>query len=245
MNKPKYTKIVKKSDVVKIFPKDFLPINENENAIKLYFKAIKVSRNTKTHNFPKLMRFFSLFQLVNFTLKNKRVFDFVECGCWKGHSTFMISTLIKKRKKNVKFHIFDSFEGLSKSTKNDKIYHSKNKTEKERIEKYFKSNENFVKNKVLGSFNFTKTYKGWIPERFSEIKNKKFSFIHIDVDLYKPTLDCLKFFYPRLVKGGVIVCDDYNVTGFPGAKVAWDEFFKGKKNQFFFQNPLGGCYLIK
>ena len=121
----------------------------------------------------------------------------MECGCWKGHSTFMIASLIKKRKKNVKLHIFDSFEGLSKSTKNDKIYHSKNKTEKERIEKYFKSNENFVKNKVLRSFNFTKTYKGWIPERFSEIKNKKFSFVHVDVDLYKPTLDCLKFFLPK------------------------------------------------
>ena len=45
---------------------------------------------------------------------------------------------IKKRKKNVKFHIFYSFEGLSKSTKNDKIYHSKKKTEKEKIENLFK-----------------------------------------------------------------------------------------------------------
>ena len=49
------------------------------------------------------------------------------------------------------------------------------------------------------------------------------------MDLYKPITDTLEFFYPKLVKGGIIICDDYNSTQFPGAKRAWDEFFKDKK----------------
>ena len=53
---------------------------------------------------------------------------------------------------------------------------------------------------------------------FWEIKDEKFSFIHIDVDLFEPTFESLKFFYPRLKKGGIIVCDDYNFTDFPGQK---------------------------
>ena len=37
-------------------------------------------------------------------------------------------------------------------------------------------------------------FKGWIPDRFDEIALKKFCLVHIDVDLYQPTLDSLNFF---------------------------------------------------
>ena len=75
--------------------------------------------------------------------------------------------------------------------------------------------------------------------------NLKFSFVHIDVDLYQPTLDCLEFFFPKLVSGGIIVCDDYNSSQFPGAKNAWDYYFKDKKINLFYEQPFGGCFLIK
>jgi O-methyltransferase len=245
MTLPKYTKIRSKKDIVKIFPKDFLPIFKKDKIIQLYFEGIKKSKNSQNDNFPKLMRFFSMMQVVSHVLKKRKVYDFVECGCWKGHSSYLISKLIYSSQKRLSFHIFDSFEGLSKSTIEDSLYHRKRLDDKKRISNFFSSNENFVKNYVLKSFSFVKTYKGWIPSKFYQIKNKKFSFIHVDVDLYKPTIESLSFFYPRLVDGGVMVCDDYNVTGFPGAKKAWDDFFKNKKIKFFFQNPLGGCFIIK
>ena len=244
--KPKYTKLFnKKKDIQFVFPKDFLPIYENSYSIKLYYEGIKKSNNLHTDNFSKRMRFFSLFQNVEFILKKKKVYDFVECGCWKGHSSFIISKLINKKKKKIKFHIFDSFAGLSNSTNEDEIYHRKKKKDKIKIQKYFNSDEYFVEKKVLKDFNFIKIYKGWIPKRFKDFKINKISLIHLDVDLYKPTLDSLKFLYPKLVKGGIIICDDYNVTGFPGATRAWDKYFKNKEYSFFHQNPLGGCYLIK
>jgi hypothetical protein len=48
--------------------------------------------------------------------------------------------------------------------------------------------------------------------------------VHLDVDLYEPTLACLEYFYSRLAAGGVIICDDYGAPLFPGARRAWDEF---------------------
>jgi len=69
--------------------------------------------------------------------------------------------------------------------------------------------------------------------------------VHIDVDLYKPTLSSLEFFFPKIVKGGALICDDYNASAFPGAKGAWDKYFTDKDYQFFYQNPLGGCFVIK
>ena len=87
--------------------------------------------------------------------------------------------------------------------------------------------------------------KGWIPKDLRKYKIKKFSFIHIDLDLHKPILDTLEFFYPKLVKGGIIICDDYNSSQFPGAKKAWDDFFKDKNNEFLYEQPFGGCFIIK
>ena len=76
--------------------------------------------------------------------------------------------------------------------------------------------------KFNGSFTL---YKGWIPARFDEAKDKTFSLVHIDVDLYEPTLASLAFFWPRISAGGMIVCDDYGFESCPGARRAMDEFF--------------------
>ena len=108
----------------------------------------------------------------------------------------------------------------------------------------FSSTEKEVKIN-LQEFDFIKTYKGWIPSRFKEVEKLSFSFVHLDVDLYQPTLDSMKFFFPRLSKGGVIVCDDYGMTQFPGAKKAVDEYLYKNKHTFFYEVPLGGCFIIK
>ena len=47
--------------------------------------------------------------------------------------------------------------------------------------------------------------------------------MHIDVGLYQPTRDSLKFFYPRTSPGGMIVCDHYGYVNCPGTKQACDE----------------------
>jgi O-methyltransferase len=212
---------------------------------KLYYKGLLRSQNEKSDNIPKKIRFNLLTQLVQSILKRKNIYNFAECGCWRGHSSFMISKLIADSKKKIEFHIFDSFEGLSEVSKNDSELDSFNLKEKSKIRIQFNSNEDFVKNKVLKDFTFCKVYKGWIPKRFNEVKNKKFSFVHIDVDLYKPTLESLSFFFPRLVTGGIIICDDYNSRMFNGAQKAWDHYFKHRKFSYFFHNPIGGCFLIK
>ena len=89
---------------------------------------------------------------------------------------------------------------MSNSTKKDGEFYLKSEKQKNSTKEYFRSSENFVKNIVLKDFNFIKTYKGWIPERFDEVKDRTFSFVHIDVELYQPTYDSLEFFFPRLKK---------------------------------------------
>ena len=96
----------------------------------------------------------------------------------------------------------------------------------------------------MSDFSFIKYFKGWIPERFSEVESKTFSFVHIDVDMYEPIRDSILFFYPRMKKGGIIVFDDYGFLGFPGAKPAVDEFFKDK-NDLLVSLPSGQAFVVK
>ena len=224
----------------------FTPFKNSENSREnhLYYEAIKKSKNESTDNFSKRLRYFSLQQLITHTLNQSESFDFVECGCWKGHSAYIISKLINESGKKINFHIFDSFEGLSEATTKDESFYLKDSKEKNRIYKYFASSENIIKD-VLKDFNFIKIYKGWIPNRFGEIKDEKFSFIHIDVDLFEPTFESLKFFYPRLKKGGIIISNVYNSKVFPGEGKAFDEFFKKNKYSFMYKHALNTSFVIK
>ncbi|HBH79257.1 MAG TPA: hypothetical protein DDY39_05465, partial [Nitrospira sp.] len=88
-------------------------------------------------------------------------------------------------------------------------------------------------------------YKGWIPDRFPEVKERRFAFVHIDVDLYQPIMDSLKFFFPRLLPGGIIVVDDYGYSIFPGAKKAVDEFRSGIECSMFYETPMGSCFIVR
>jgi O-methyltransferase len=79
----------------------------------------------------------------------------------------------------------------------------------------------------VGDHDFVEFRPGWIPQTFSGLDQCRIRLARIDVDLYKPTLDCLRMIYPKLAIGGIIVLDDYGFASCPGVRKAVDEFFVG------------------
>lgn len=163
--------------------------------------------------------------------------DTAECGVYKGASSWLIlaANSANKRIPNKIHHMFDSFEGLSKPKEVDGI-HWKEGDLKAREEEVIENLKPFK-----GKF---KIYKGWIPYRFQEVKYLKFSFVHIDVDLYQPTFDSIAFFYDRVNDGGIILCDDYGSSSCPGATKAINEFLEDKPEKMIYL-PVGGGFIIK
>jgi len=145
--------------------------------------------------------------------------DMAECGVYKGATAWFIGTFIREQGLHKNLHLFDSFEGLSKPKNEDGAYWKAGNL----------ATDEATCRKNLAGFDFVKYYKGWIPQRFSEVEATRFSFVHIDVDLYQPTFDTVSFFYERMNKGGIIICDDYGFTTCPGAKKAVDDFFADKR----------------
>lgn len=162
--------------------------------------------------------------------------ELAECGCYQGASAFFMASVDE----STTIHLFDSFEGLSEPTKNDNV----NSPEQNIWKKgSLSTTEKTIRNN-LKQLNNIKIYKGWIPNRFNEVDNISFKLVHIDVDLYQPTIDSLEFFYPRLVPGGVIVMDDYGFLTCPGAYKAASYFIK-KINERIIHLPTGQGIILK
>lgn len=211
----------------------------DSNYHEIYDKAQIFTQMTSTDNPLRRLRHYTLQGLLrNVDLEDG---DVCECGCYRGLSAFQIAHHIELSRKKVCFHIFDSFEGLSELSDADI---AKDRCQDlEHLKKQFATSLDTVKNN-LRNFDFIKYYKGWIPERFHEVHDKSFSFVHIDLDLYQPIFDSFQFFYTRLIRSGIMVFDDYGCTQFPGAKKAIDECLK-PHTDFFIHLPTGQAFLIK
>ncbi len=65
-----------------------------------------------------------------------------------------------------------------------------------------------------------------VPAYLKSHSHLKIALLHIDTDVYEPAKMALETLYDRVVRGGVIVFDDYGT--FPGETKAADDFFKDK-----------------
>lgn len=215
-----------------------------------YLEAYQNSRRLSgsTDDLAKQMRFHTLMQAVNRVATGQVKGDVVECGCWRGHSSHMIANALAHNGWTGRFLIFDSFEGgLSEKSTQDRAQLGDTSPEETlRQKRLFASDQDAVAT-LLSPFNFVELHKGWIPDifpRVTDLEARRFALVHLDVDLYDPTLASLRFFAPRMNKGGIIVVDDYASTHFPGATTAVDEFIAEYPPELSLVGQTGGILLL-
>lgn len=82
-----------------------------------------------------------------------------------------------------------------------------------------------------------------LPQYLKNNPQLKISLLHIDVDLYEASTLSLELLFSHVVKGGIIVLDDYGA--FAGANKAVDDFFQGKREikKLKYSNAI--AYIIK
>lgn len=77
--------------------------------------------------------------------------------------------------------------------------------------------------------------KGYFPSSLNGLE-EKFAFVSLDVDFEESIYEGLKYFYPRLTRGGYIFIHDYNSSLF-GVERAVDRYEK-EQNQLLCKVPL-------
>jgi len=154
-----------------------------------------------------------------------------ECGCFRGLSSFLLCSRLRQhdaRFDGSGYEIYDSFCGLSDPQPEDAV-----PPDADEIVVHSLKARNFAfpleeVQRALAAFPRISYGAGWIPGAFPN-DERRYRFAHIDVDLYQPTKASLEYFWPRRVRGGAMVCDDYN---WGGAKRAVEEFAAASTSRF-------------
>lgn len=152
-------------------------------------------------------------------------FNFVECGVADGITAFFTLKEIGSEKniaERFSMHLYDSWSTMAKEGLHESEFSS--------VGAYVNLNVNITK-KNLAEFNDKIVYHvGYIPESFSTLPESPNSIVYLSIDLNSAnaTLSVLNFFFKRLVRGGVILFDDYGTLGHSETKKIIDEFLHNK-----------------
>jgi len=130
--------------------------------------------------------------------------DLAEVGVYQGGS----AKLICEVKQEKKLYLFDTFTGLPEVSEDDTHFGQKHWYDNE----FSNTSVKDIK-KLLEKYENVHIVKGAFPESGKEIIDKRFCFVHLDVDLYKSTIDSLRFFFPKMVTGGIILIHDFHSDG--------------------------------
>ena len=152
-----------------------------------------------------------------------------EGGVYRGDFAKEINACFPKHT----LYLFDTFEGFDE--RDVKI---------EKQENYSSSDNNHLRitseELVLGCMPHPEMVvmkKGYFPETAVGLEDNKYLFVNLDFDLYNPTIEGLRYFYPRVVEGGVILVHDFYNSGYAGVKQAIDDF--ERENGVTRKYPIG------
>ena len=163
----------------------------------------------------------------------------LEVGVYRGGTAFL---LIRAMSKDKIFFGCDTFEGLPPPDRSVDPDHETGQFAADYQEVWNHLKRATDKEALQPTIVLT---KGVFPGVAADsIGNNLFCFAHVDVDLYRSVYDTVKWLYPRMVPGGVIVFDDYGFPQCNGAKVAVDKFFQDKPESVIYL-PTGQAMVIR
>lgn len=138
-----------------------------------------------------------------------------EAGVFMGGS----ARLICEAKGAAPVHLFDAFETLqggaseglggSERTVRDHFGPVHSRVDQVRL--------------LLDRYEGVHFHPGWFPGSAAAARDERFGFVHLDLDLAQGTRDALEFFHPRLLPGGILIGDDFNLAE---VREAFEAFFE-------------------
>ncbi|MEK7612056.1 MAG: TylF/MycF/NovP-related O-methyltransferase [Patescibacteria group bacterium] len=158
--------------------------------------------------------------------------DVAQVGVFRGGSAELIAEAFRGNGRTV--HLFDTFAGMPK------VDHAIDMHQEGDFA--LTSLEEVKAN--LREYNNINFYPGTFPETAITIRDNRFAFVYIDVDIYQSTKASLEFFYPRLVRGGFMIIDDYRGKNTPGVEKALREFLHDKP-EIPIVTTIAQCLVIK
>ena len=147
--------------------------------------------------------------------------ELAECGVFQGGTAHLLAHTLQDFDKGTRsFHLFDTFRGMPADTRPNRDYHSPGD--------FSATSQDYVERR-LSTYASIRFHPGRVPDTFADIdQDARFTFVHLDMDIYEPTLEACRWFWPRMVPGGILIFDDYGFYPYRNAaRAAVDQWFEG------------------
>ena len=213
--------------------------------LRKYFLSVEIDypsefisnwKRIKSNSSQDKERNFTIYQMIkvyNQVFKDKKKKYVIEFGVDRGGT---LSTICRFIRKNTTIYALDSFgiysDEIKKNISNyDPHYKGIYKpfTKKTRFKNFDYKLLEINLNKEIKKKNCKlKIIPCFYPQIIKknhrkEISMKKYYLVHFDFDLFKPTLEAIKFIMTRLDKHAILLFDDYNFINQEGVKWAFKE----------------------
>lgn len=196
-------------------------------------------------------RILALVDSVRHLTKNGIIGSIVECGVWRGGSSMAAAlTLLQEKDVSRDIYLFDTFTGMTEPSENDVSFDGVPAKDQfpNSGEAWCEAGMADVKAN-MESTSYPSTLLHYVPGLVEETITSscpphEIALLRLDTDWYESTRHELYHLFPRLVKGGILIIDDYG--HWQGAKKAVDEyFFHHKPSHFMHRIDYTGRLIIK
>jgi O-methyltransferase len=154
--------------------------------------------------------------------------DVAECGVFRGRTLVPMAVYLAQNSSPKHVLGFDSFEGFDEAVNVD-VRLGGLRSKDRHVAAFNETSVKFVQAKLtrFGVRNTT-LVKGFFRDTLEHHAERRFSFVHLDCDIYQSYKECLEFFYSRTSPGGIVLFDEYKDPHWPGATQAVDDFLRDK-----------------
>lgn len=151
--------------------------------------------------------------------------DMAELGVYRGYTAKLIHSYVPEKV----LHLYDTFLGFDRR---DLAYEATISDRETPDNSFADTNIEQVLHHIASTNGRVRVHQGVFPFSvpISEY-GTRYCFVHLDADLFAPTMAGLKYFYPRMESGGFILVHDFNA--WPGARKAVTDFCSGTP-----ENPI-------
>jgi hypothetical protein len=156
--------------------------------------------------------------------------DFVECGAYEGVGAKTVLDYLGGPSFAKTFWLYDMFEHNDEMVNHAMPSHSPQLFDK-------------VKDRFAAYPN-VRILKGFLPDVLTEGSPEKIAYLHIDLNQAPAEIATLDELFDRVVPGGMIILDDYEMFFYRAQKTAEDSWF-GKRGYKVFPLPTSQGFVIK
>jgi O-methyltransferase len=187
------------------------------------------------YTFVDVYRCFELWSLV----KRQRNLegDLLEVGVWRGGTGCLTARAAQDDRYPSTVYLCDTFQGVVKAGANDPDYKG-GEHQNTSIEIV---NQLIEKTAVRN----VRVLPGIFPdETGASVSERRFKFVHIDVDVYDSARGVFDWIWPRVVPGGIVVFDDFGFPSCEGVTRLAYEISNGT-DRVFIHNLNGHAIVVK